>query len=172
MTIQSMPSQHGDGIPPMKQSNWHQRCLKYFAATLVGCGTYVTAHACFLNAETSETPRLWVATTEHDFGQVQPGATLRHLFTVRNVGAKRVVLHLNSCNCSADTFDNQILGPGDQVGIPVRLTTGTQQGRYQRTTKITTSDPHHPQIEFTVKAQIGSTANSATESPRLRPNFN
>lgn len=94
-----------------------------------------------------------VQATEFDFGKVQPGTELQHLFTVGNRGAQRLVLNLDECGCGEDSSGHVILLPGDQTQIPVSMTVQDHADNQTKSLMVTTSDPDKPRIEFRIRAQ-------------------
>ncbi len=159
-------AKHSRMMNPMKQSNWRLG-LTLQVAVLIACGgLYLASPADDGKAQTIESqpsqPRLLVDATEYAFGQTEPGTTLLHDFSIRNLGTQRLVLNLDDCGCSEDTVGHMIVLPGDHVRIPVSMTIKPWPQRQQRIATITTSDPQVPRIEFRISAQVDTSKNVQT----------
>jgi hypothetical protein len=146
---------------PRKTIRWRRVAVAYVAGGLVCGGLYLAALKLVAAPEDAAAagpqPQVVVGHTQHDFGAVAAGQTLRHRFAVKNRGRTRIVLNRDTCgDCGDDPQPGHIiLGPGEETEIPVVLKTTGKTGPLRRVLQITTSDPRLPKIRFTVTAQVG-----------------
>ncbi len=144
----------------MNQVNWRRILVIYLCGGFVLGGLYLAAHAYVAepsaSVSSSDGPKISIVSTQHDFGQVQAGESLRHEFVVQNHGATRLVLNEDSGGCcgNGELESPLIAGPGGQIRIPVRLETAGRSGFLENTVTMTTSDRQQPRIELKVTAQI------------------
>lgn len=94
-------------------------------------------------------PRLVVEAPIHDFGVVEQGTPVEHLFVVRNAGEDplRIESVRGTCACTVATGGGTTVPPGDFVHVAVRLDTARLSGRTVKTVTLVTDDaalPTHP----------------------------
>lgn len=94
-------------------------------------------------------PRLVVDAPIHDFGAVEQGTPVEHLFAVRNAGDSplRIDRVGGTCACTVATGDGTTIPPGDYAYVAVRLDTARLSGRTVKTVTLFTDDaafPAHP----------------------------
>lgn len=78
----------------------------------------------------------WLTETEHDFGEVKPGSTVKCTFTFRNANAEPIVLQTvrTTCGCTAAEWPEAPIAPGDTGDIRIEFD-GNRGGAFRK--KIT-----------------------------------
>lgn len=79
-----------------------------------------------------------VEDSRHDFGVVQEGEVVRHVFTVQNMGEVAFTLTgvTSSCRCATVDWTSDPIGP-DEIGeVGVELNTGGSRGRFVHTLSV------------------------------------
>src|SRR5262249_58080429 len=88
------------------------------------------------------TPQLTVDASLHDFGSVERGTPVEHVFRLGNAGTD--VLHVEhvkgSCGCTVAVISERDVAPGDSAAISVRLDTSRISGRTAKTVTAYTDD--------------------------------
>jgi hypothetical protein len=94
----------------------------------------------------SAAPAIAFAESAHDFGLVNEGAHLRHVFEVRNQGNAPLVLSgvATSCGCTAATLGDKTIPPGGSAPLEVVMDTHGEHGKGTRTITVSSNDPHQP----------------------------
>ncbi len=101
-------------------------------------------------------PRIVVDRPLHDFGSVERGTPVEHVFTVRNGGDEplRIEHVKGTCACSVGTAAGTTLAPGDFAYVPVRLDTGKLAGRTAKTVTVLSDDPAMPSHPLTLTGSV------------------
>ena len=105
-------------------------------------------------AALSPKPSLAIASLEHSFGTVKPGAPLSYTFKVKNTGnAPLEITSVSpSCGCTTSNFD-KVIAPGKTGGITLAVEkTETYNGEVVKTATVKTNDPDHQSFTLTLKA--------------------
>ena len=100
-------------------------------------------------------PRAVVAGPIYDFGSVEPGQPLHHVFRLRNLGGGPLRVHRveSTCACTVAGFDSEIQ-PGKEGAIQVDLDTKNREGAFAVHLQAFTNDPDTPEITLTLKAAV------------------
>lgn len=133
---------------PFCAHTWFEALL-VFTALLVGVAGLRSAH----RWQNPWRPVLETDATEHSFGIVPPGETLRKTFLVRNQGTKRVVLNERAC-CGFPAQPPVIIAPGETRPIPLTLETAGRYGRLEHRLEFSSSDRAQPKLTFAVWAWV------------------
>ncbi len=126
------------------------------------------ATACLLSsaaAEQRETapepaPRIRVEPEAFDFGRALPERTLRKVFRLTNAGERELVLQKprTSCGCAVGELTATKLAPGRSTQLTVRLETGRNRGRIEKSVLVPSNDPKRPLLEIKLQATIEAAA--------------
>lgn len=128
----------------MKRSGWLAGVL---AAALSGAAVSGALAA----------PRILVERPIHEFGTVEQGTPVDHVFAVRNAGdAPLRIEHVKgSCACTVGSADTgRELPPGDSAWVTVRLDTARIAGRTAKTITVLTNDPAQPSQPLTLSGTV------------------
>ena len=102
-------------------------------------------------------PRAFMESTTHDFGRVDPHATMSHGFTVENKGEVPLTLELGqtSCKCTVGKLaGGGVLLPGESTEVTLTWNTGLQAEQYRQTAQLITNDPQHKLIHLAVSGTV------------------
>jgi len=88
-------------------------------------------------------PMLLVERPVFDFGSVEQGAIVEHVFRLRNGGTAplRVEQVKSTCACTVGAVVGRDVAPGDETWVTVQLDTGALSGSTAKTVTIYTNDP-------------------------------
>jgi hypothetical protein len=101
-------------------------------------------------------PRARVDAPVHDFGAVEQGTPVVHVFRVRNAGtaALRVDHVKGTCACTVGVASGEPIAPGDEAWVTVELDTSRMAGRTTKTVTIYTDDPTTPTVPVTLTGEV------------------
>ena len=100
-------------------------------------------------------PRLVVDGPVFDFGSVDRGTPVEHVFRVKNPGGimLRIEHVKSSCGCTVAAASGDV-SPGGEGQITVRLDTARLAGRTAKTVTVYTNDPTAPTMGITLTGQV------------------
>ena len=90
--------------------------------------------------------------TEHDFGFVQEGETVTHVFEVQNTGKNDLMLQAvrPSCGCTTPKYEKKPIRPGRKGTIEVAFDTKGRPGKQRKSiTVVTNTEPPNTVLYFT-----------------------
>ncbi|HZS07567.1 MAG TPA: DUF1573 domain-containing protein [Blastocatellia bacterium] len=107
--------------------------------------------AAFGQAPSTPQPKVSIAQTEFNFGEVKEGVTVSHTFIVRNKGAANLEIKSvrPACGCTASDFD-KVVAPGQEGKITLNVKTTGFHGAISKFADVTTSDPDNPNFTLTM----------------------
>jgi hypothetical protein len=116
--------------------------------TLVLCATPVAAD--------DGAPRVVVDSAVHDFGSVEQGVPVEHVFRLRNTGteALRVDHVKGTCACTVGVATGEAIAPGEEAWVTVQLDTARLSGRTTKTATVYTNDPVTPTVPVTLTGEV------------------
>jgi hypothetical protein len=101
-------------------------------------------------------PRIVVDAAVHDFGAVEQGTVVEHVFRLRNAGSAPFhVDHVKgTCACTVGVATGEAVEPGNEAWVTVRLETARLAGRTTKTATVYTNDPETPTVAVTLTGQV------------------
>lgn len=89
-------------------------------------------------------PRIVFDETVHEFGVIEQGDAVSHVFSFRNEGGDTLIVRdlRPSCGCTASTASSPIVGPGETGAIRVTFNSAGKIGRIRKTVLVLTNDTH------------------------------
>src|SRR5262245_16047246 len=92
----------------------------------------------------------------HDFGSVEQGTLVDHVFRLRNKGAGvlRVDHVKGTCACTVGVATGEGIAPGEEAWVTVSLDTTRLSGRTTKTATVYTNDPSSPTIPVTLTGEV------------------
>ena len=88
-------------------------------------------------------PRIAVDSDKYDFGKVQEGVELKHVFRLSNTGSKVLQLwHAQStCGCTIPSLGKKQLQPRESTELVVIVDTTMKQSKITKKVSLTSNDP-------------------------------
>jgi hypothetical protein len=101
-------------------------------------------------------PRAVVDGPVHDFGSVEQGVAVEHVFRVRNTGTApmRVDQVKGTCACTVGVATGEPIAAGGEAWVTMRLDTARLSGRTTKTATVYTNDPVTPTVSVTLTGQV------------------
>jgi hypothetical protein len=101
-------------------------------------------------------PRLTVAAPVFDFGSVERGTRIEHVFKVRNDGDAPATVDTDRrvCACTVGTGDKRLLAPGQEAWITVAVDTRRLAGATAKAVTVRTNDPASPAIKLVMQGRV------------------
>ena len=101
-------------------------------------------------------PRAVVEAPVHDFGQVERGVPIDHVFKVKNTGTgwMRIDHGKGTCACTVGTATGEPIPPGGEAWVTMRLETDKLAGRTTKTATVYTNDPAAPTLPVTLTGTV------------------
>lgn len=101
-------------------------------------------------------PRLLVERPVFDFGEVEQGATVEHVFKLRNGGAGLLrIEHVKStCACTVGAVVGRDVPPDGETWVTVQLDTRELAGPTTKTITVYTNDPAHPASGLSLRGVV------------------
>jgi hypothetical protein len=135
------------GVPSPK---FERLTLCLLALSLAGCQRGNSARAPAPAALQSQihqgSPTIDFDSRVHDFGTVNEGAVLKHVFTVKNTGTSPLEVRnvVTSCGCTGASLAVGALAPGRSEPLAVTFDTHGFRGVGSKTISVDSDDPQHP----------------------------
>lgn len=100
--------------------------------------------------------RIVFAQPVHDFGTVEQGEKVNHLFRFTNQGGKdlRIESLKTSCGCTAAIISDKVIPSGGEGTISATFDTGRFIGEKKKTVSVHTNDPNQPVTTLTLQGEI------------------
>jgi hypothetical protein len=101
-------------------------------------------------------PRVVADAPVYDFGTVEQGDVVEHVFRLRNTGAGALrVDHVKgTCACTVGVATGEPILPGDEAWVTVRLDTTRLAGRTTKAVAVYTNDPASPTVGVTLTGEV------------------
>jgi hypothetical protein len=85
-------------------------------------------------AATEKVPQITFQETEYQFGDVQQGDRVEHIFTFKNTGTAALILSnvLTTCGCTAPEWPKEPIAPGQSGQIKITFNTAGKTGKQNK----------------------------------------
>jgi hypothetical protein len=112
-------------------------------------------------------PRVVFSESVFDFGKVEQGAQVNHLFRFTNQGGQdlRIESVKTSCGCTAAVISSEVIGPGQEGTISATFDTTRFSGEKAKTVGVYSNDPLRPVTTLTLQGEI--TVEVEVDPPQL-----
>jgi hypothetical protein len=112
-------------------------------------------------------PRIAFKETVYDFGKVEQGEQVNHLFHFTNQGGKnlRIESVKTSCGCTAAVISSGVIPPGKEGTISATFDTTRFFGEKAKSITVHSNDPQAPVTTLTLQGEIA--VEIAVEPPQL-----
>ena len=116
-------------------------------------------------AEAGKYPVMTFAENSYDFGTIDQGTAVEHLFTFTNTGESDLVIveAKGSCGCTVPEYSKTPVAPGAQGELLVKFN-GSGKNQVSKTVTITTNTEKGKEI-LTIKAFVNPKDGAPTGSP-------
>ena len=111
-------------------------------------------------------PKAELPETVFEFGNIERGTSMSHVFKVRNVGKVPLYVEVASttCKCTVGNLSKKEVGPNEESEVLLEWVAKTGPGPFRHGAVLSTNDPRQTSIDLTVEGQVvESTAMSPSE---------
>jgi hypothetical protein len=118
-------------------------------------------------APATSSPRIVFSGPIHDFGKVEQGEQVTHLFRFTNQGGQdlRIESVKTSCGCTAAVISAEVISPGGEGTISATFDTTRFAGEKAKSISVYSNDPLQPVTTLTLQGEI--TIEVAADPPQL-----
>lgn len=90
------------------------------------------------NSVSSEGPQITFQETEHNFGDINQGDKVEHVFTFENSGNEPLILSnvTTTCGCTASDWPREPVAPGETAKIKVTFNSTGKMGRQNKVVTV------------------------------------
>jgi hypothetical protein len=108
------------------------------------------------NPTANSAPHIVFKELLYDFGKVEQGDQVNHLFHFTNQGNRdlRIEAVKTSCGCTAAVLSSEVIPPGQEGTISATFDTGKFFGERVKTVSVHTNDPLQPVTTLTLQGEI------------------
>ncbi len=84
--------------------------------------------------EEADGPKIAFAESTHDFGDIEQGAKVNHIFEFENTGTEPLILSnvLTTCGCTATNWPHEPIAPGESGKIEVSFNSSGKMGKQNK----------------------------------------
>ena len=106
--------------------------------------------------EKASAPRLAIDRTNHDFGRLTEGNTVKTTFQISNTGKNTLNIRdtRGNCGCTVSSLPKTELKPGESMPMTVTFNTAGRRGRQYKTVTIFSNDPIGPTQMISIRADV------------------
>lgn len=133
---------------------------KLILIAILALATALTATA-FGQDKTKDGPKLAVDNASFEFGKVNEGEEITHVFKIKNEGTAELIITNVSpaCGCTASDFTKS-LAPGAEGTITLSVKTAGMNGWTERYAEVISNDASQPFMKLWVKMDVQKKANN------------
>lgn len=108
------------------------------------------------NAPSVSGPRIAFGATEFDFGKVDSGAVVEHVYVFTNTGDQTLEIKdvRPSCGCTTAGDWDKTVAPGQTGKIPVRFNSGGYGGIIHKSVSVTSNDSTKPEVTLQLQGDV------------------
>ncbi len=106
--------------------------------------------------EMANAPVINVDNTEFNFGKIEQGQKVDHVYVLTNTGKSELLIRKvkASCGCTAVQPEKQVIAPGESVDIKTVFNSAGKTGNQNKTVTIITNDPKKSKLILWVKGEV------------------
>src|SRR5215510_15433787 len=135
------------------------RAIFFFFLTwfiLAAVPSLVDAQAQTVPQVTANPPQISFTETVYDFGKVEQGDQVNHLFRFTNQGGRdlRIESVKTSCGCTAAVISSEVTEPGKEGTISATFDTTKFFGEKVKEITVHSNDPVQPVVTLTLQGEI------------------
>lgn len=112
-------------------------------------------------------PRIEVASSEFDFGTIEEGEEVTHVFRFSNTGDAPLNIERvrSSCGCTVPRLSSEVLAPGDVGELEAVFDSKRFNGQVVKTIYLYTNDPLHDVVQLSLRGEVRKVV--AADPPRV-----
>lgn len=101
-------------------------------------------------------PKLTMLENEYDFGDINQGDKVSHVFVLTNGGSDVLKIEkiIPSCGCTAAMPEKSELAPGESTNLTVTFNSAGKRGKQKKLVRINTNDTENPQTIITINSNV------------------
>ena len=101
-------------------------------------------------------PSISVEKPTHDFGTINQGQKVDHLFAIKNRGDEPLTITQirSSCGCTAATLSTKTIAPGKSGEVKVTFDSTNFADQVTKTVHLDSNDPRNPSTVLTMQGKI------------------
>ena len=114
-------------------------------------------------------PKIVAQQSEFDFGQVNQGEKVTHIFVITNSGGDLLKIsnvHA-SCGCTVANPEKDELSPGESTNLVVTFNSKGRFGKQKKLITVESNDPENPKIVLTLKGSVKIPESESANYPVL-----
>ncbi len=121
------------------------------------------------DAESGKFPAITFEESQFDFGTIDQGTAVEHIFKFKNTGEAplMIVNAKSSCGCTVPEYPKEPIAPGDEGQLLVKFN-GSGQNQVSKTVTLTTNTKAGTET-LTIKAFVTPKAGAANAAPIKTP---
>ena len=100
-------------------------------------------------------PKIKFDTLEHQFGTIQQGSQVRHVFKFVNNGSAPLVISnvKTPCSCTAPSFSKEPVQPGESGEVVLQFNSTGKSGQFVKTVTVHYNSDQSPEY-ITIKGNV------------------
>ena len=101
-------------------------------------------------------PKAEVPETVFEFGSIEQGASMSHVFKIRNVGKQPLHVEVESttCKCTVGDLSTSDIAPGEEGEVLLEWVAKTGPGPFRHGAVLSSNDPTQSSINLSVEGQV------------------
>jgi hypothetical protein len=101
-------------------------------------------------------PAIVFEKVEHDFGNMEPQKSVKHIFKFKNAGNALLLIEKvrATCGCTGTLLSQKETPPGGEGTIEVTFRSGLSGGNQRKSIYVHSNDPKQPAAQLTIKAYV------------------
>lgn len=106
--------------------------------------------------QTPSAPKAEVPETVFNFGSIEKGATMSHVFKIRNVGGQPLYVDVESttCKCTVGNMSDNEIPPGGETDVLLEWTAKTDSGPFRHGAVLSSNDPSQRSIQLSAEGLV------------------
>ncbi|WP_171596282.1 DUF1573 domain-containing protein [Marinifilum caeruleilacunae] len=106
--------------------------------------------------EKKNAPRLEVGNRFFNFGELEQGESVEHIFKLKNSGKSDLIIRKtkSSCGCATVNPGVNILKPGEETDLKIVFHSRGRRGNQSKTVYVITNDPFNQESKLIVKGRV------------------
>lgn len=106
--------------------------------------------------ERKNAPRVKFEATSHDFGQVEKGGRVAHVFHFKNTGKRPLKIRKirATCGCTTVRPEKKVIPAGESSSFKAILNVGSRKGELHKSIYFISNDPENSNLRLSLKARV------------------